>query len=217
MGEVLASGCISGPQRCPWGSSGGSSTAPAAANRRQWEEMKSIISGVIFSTIEMSFSDVEIAQDLFGDRPCCGSPTRGTARSSALLGSPCPACCHPMSHGGFQTSATQWPRCWLLVTHGASIKFTLRVHRSLWWCRSCVGGHWLGLAVLWAAAALGSDVVCACCELRSIFPFLLLLCRCRGSRSGAAGLPSSGLHAGGALQVVGIGMAADTAELSVGL
>lgn len=75
----------------------------------------------------------------------------------------------------------------------------------------------MGLAVLWAAAALGSDVVCACCELRSIFPFLLLLCRCRDSRSGAAGLPSSGLHAGGALQVVGIGMAADTAELSVGL
>lgn len=41
--------------------------------------------------------------------------------------------------------------------------------------------------------------------------------RVGGSRLGAAGLPSPGLHAGNELQIVGTGMAADTAELSVGL
>lgn len=98
-----------------------------------------------------------------------------------------PACCHPMSHGTFQPFAAPWPQCWLLVTHGASIKFTLNVHSSLCWHRSCVRRQWLGLAVLWAAAAQGSDVVFACCELHSIFPFLLLLCQGRGQQAGGCG------------------------------
>lgn len=136
----------------------------------------------------MPCSDVEITQDLFGDKQHCGSPTRGAAQSRALLGSPCPpACCHPMSHSTFQPFAAPWPQCWLLVTHGASIKFTLNVHSSLCWHRSCVRRQWLGLAVLWAAAAQRSDVVFACCELHSIFPFLLLLCQGRGQQAGGCG------------------------------